>query len=59
MQESQTKIPQYSSLSKDSLNVLKSLVTDSFLKKIQFLLVYTTLIRDFLIKKGNFKETYQ
>ena len=40
-----TKIPQYSSLSKDSLNVLKNLVTYcSNLKKIQFLLAYTTVL---------------
>ena len=44
MQRSQTKIPQDNGPSKDSLNVLKNLVTDSFLKKLQFVLVYTTVL---------------
>ena len=53
MQRSQTKIPQDNGLSKDSLHVLKNLVTDSFLKKLQFVLVYTTV---FINKKLSDQE---
>ena len=62
LNECQTKIPQGSSLSKDSLSVLKNLVTDSLLKKLQFLLVYVTVLinkRLFIKKESTMSSALQ